>query len=403
MPVYHAKPHFQFLCLIAIGLCSLLEPSLLFGDACNIKYKNKEFQVKTSGDGRAGELHLQLHFGKYKHLDVFMIENPYRLVVDAHGASTRIARNIKTGTCPIIKGIRFGNHPDKVRLVIDLGEENPPKFTWRESPGEILIILQDASSAAIGSDKLTEVTATPVTAIETHTLAPTSIPFTRTVPKVEILGLGRKPKEVPEKTPAIVPVTSTNTSKTLPTADATWTAFETLPPEAAPTPTASATPTLFPTLTLIPTHTASVAPTKTPSPFPTIEPTVAKPTVTKPTVTKPTALSQILPTDQALTDLVFAYNQRDRAPLIRLLFQRKPEFRLVKKDEKSYQISISDCSLKHDFLSLPQFPPHDFIGLTLVSPKTDRGGVEILVGVERGIRISALPKDNEIWVRLVNK
>lgn len=107
--------------------------------------------------------------------------------------------------------------------------------------------------------------------------------------------------------------------------------------------------------------------------------------------------------DQQLVDMKFDYQIQDRAPLLRFVLVATSNFNLVKKDAKTYQLVLPQCGLKDGSLALPQFPPHDFVGFNMVQPEFDGNNTTITIGVDRGLRISAFARGNEIWVKALNK
>jgi hypothetical protein len=76
------------------------------------------------------------------------------------------------------------------------------------------------------------------------------------------------------------------------------------------------------------------------------------------------------------------------------------EFKVSKIDVNLYAIEIPDTTLSTETLSLPQFPPHDFLGFTYIEGAKTTGGVVVRIGVERGARISAFAQGSDIVVRM---
>jgi len=90
-------------------------------------------------------------------------------------------------------------------------------------------------------------------------------------------------------------------------------------------------------------------------------------------------------------------------PAFRLVLKTRPQFKLTKKDEHSYTLTISECSIIADHLKLPYFPPQNLVGFTHILARENPGGIEVTIGVERGIRISAVAKDSAIVVRSLTR
>jgi hypothetical protein len=78
-------------------------------------------------------------------------------------------------------------------------------------------------------------------------------------------------------------------------------------------------------------------------------------------------------------------------------------FNLVKKDSQLYQLIVPKSGIKTKVLAQPHFPPHDFVGFTLVHPRYENDSLIVDIGVDRGARINAFARGNEIWIRAAGK
>ena len=77
---------------------------------------------------------------KYKK---FFMDRPPRLVVDLPGNWKGPRESRIKADNDIVKKIRIGNHPDKLRVVLDLGDKERPFLTdIQESPQGITITIQ---------------------------------------------------------------------------------------------------------------------------------------------------------------------------------------------------------------------------------------------------------------------
>lgn len=111
------------------------------------------------------------------------------------------------------------------------------------------------------------------------------------------------------------------------------------------------------------------------------------------------------PTDatQYLIDLRFDYQIQNHEPLLRLVMMSGANFNLVKKDSQTYDLVIQKAGIKSKTLAQPHFPPHDFVGFTLVHPKYEKEALTVEIKVDRGTRITAFARGNEIWIRSAAK
>ncbi len=115
-----------------------------------------------------------------------------------------------------------------------------------------------------------------------------------------------------------------------------------------------------------------------------------------------TPLEIIGPKDasQYLVDVRFDYQIQDRTPLLRVVMMTGADFNLIKRDTQTYQLIIPKAGIKSKELALPHFPPHDFVGFTLISPRYEKDSLIVEIGVDRGTKITAFSRGNEIWIRV---
>ncbi|MBI3179906.1 MAG: AMIN domain-containing protein, partial [Deltaproteobacteria bacterium] len=69
----------------------------------------------------------------------FWLDSPRRLVVDLHGRRSGFAQRTLLIDHPLAKRIRVGQHPDKVRFVIETAPDASPQVSARAS-GNALVI-----------------------------------------------------------------------------------------------------------------------------------------------------------------------------------------------------------------------------------------------------------------------
>lgn len=158
----------------------------------------------------------------------------------------------------------------------------------------------------------------------------------------------------------------------------------TVSPKASPTPI----PTLIPTLT--PAHTLTPSPTSTPTITPQPEQT--------PT-TEPTQPSIETPTQQGKVLKEITFSHENDQTIVMLSLSERTNFKLTRENPREYKITITDCSVGQQGLTLPQFPPNDMVGFTLVKATPGENKLEITIGVDDGMKASAVNKDSMIIVR----
>ena len=100
-----------------------------------------------------------------------------------------------------------------------------------------------------------------------------------------------------------------------------------------------------------------------------------------------------------MKEIVFGYDNTDSAPAAKIALTGRTEFKLSRKSDREYLLTISACKPAGDYLTLPQYPPRDFDGFTYLAAAGKNGAIEITVGVDRGTKLNAFAKDNELWLK----
>lgn len=319
---------------------------------------------------------------KGEHLDrssIFALPSPRRLVVDLptsampSGKYPGKLRPAFRGACSLAQ-IRLAAHPDKLRLVFDISAAgNSPSRGQSEisSPEPTFTVSMNAQELAL----------------VVHTVVGTG---------VQTAGDDAKHLPAPVAESTAVPLTIT------------------VPPT---------TTTAKPTLIVVPTD---AAPSPTPAPNQSnASPTVAPPAftltalprvVTPPSNEAAVALPDKAPpllVGQALRSIRFENLARleapgktdqppsSRTPALVFTMQERPQFRLARKDDKTFRLIVPDCKLAGAAVGLPYFPPQDFVGFTVTSAVQTEKDCDIEIGTERGVRLNAAPVEYTIVVTLV--
>ena len=168
---------------------------------------------------------------------------------------------------------------------------------------------------------------------------------------------------IPSTTPAPIP---TGIVKTIPT------------PVSTSTPVVNATPS--PTIVVTPTQIATAIPTGTPTSTPT--PTIAMDTDN--------------PLAAVLTGIEFFH--QDSTNQIKLQLTQRVSFKLTREDARRYKIVIPQASVENKGLTLPQFPPNDLVGFTLVQAQPHEQGIEVIIGMDDGMKAQVVNIDQAIVV-----
>lgn len=357
-------------------------------------------------------------------LSVFNLTDPTRLVIDLLQMSIPRNETFVVDKDPFLGAIRFGAHPDRMRIVLDLKSPLPPIYSWAQKGDLLNLTIQARTRKAIESP--TPAAVTPVVA------TPEATPK-QVEKQPQIVSVIRQPPSAgtPEAEIASEEVID---SETAPDADSLSLPEESLHSSPTPkTPIKQATQipakgadvnaeeildTIQSLDTPLPESTPEEAATEVipevEEPVESQEPTDVEPTLPAPQKTaKPsaqvatsesvesenTSLREKIGDQQALLDIKFDYQIQDKTPVVRLLLNKTTNFSLIKKNSKAYMITIPDCILPQSRLGLAQYPPSDFVGFTFIQPEKLPVGLGVTIGVEAGTRVSAFARGTEVWIK----
>lgn len=356
-------------------------------------------------------------------MSVEIIENPLRLVIDLLGYSGSKNQSFTSKNNETIKSLRTGTHPDKTRLVVDFNDTNihSKKADIRvekELVDNRTIIKfnllkkeqQPLASPDNSAKKLLEMSYP--TPLQQESIA-TSIENTKNSETKLSSETAKK-----DSTPLA------GNSNITPTIALSNTAIANIATIVAPTPTNTSlskqhqtTPkTSIATLTATPTITASITATKlttstatatpiatsnTPQTVPPSTPNQQLNITPQPTQIETAIASATATKSQEIGQISFEYQQPDNLPLIKIRLSQKPVYKLAKHDDGVFLLSVQNCQIPQKSLTLPQFPPEDFVGFRFIRASVPNKACEISIGVDKGTRIAAFVKDYDILVRSI--
>jgi hypothetical protein len=288
--------------------------------------------------------------------NAFMLADPARLVVDLEGASVKKSENFPAPENGVIKQIRLGAHPSKLRVVVDLIKSTPPEYDWKSDKRSVTVTFIEGAAA-------------PPPAAQTAALptaAPTIAPTTAPQPTATTAPVASTPVSTP------VPATAT------PVAQATE--VSTVQDDAASAVAAGAAAASIPSALEADVDDDS-------GDLGDLEATRSGPPPTR------------VPTTFTIKGYKFEYLP-DKSPVLKILLNKpRAQAQISKVDSETYAISIKDCGVANEDLELPQFPPHDFVGFVMVVSEIVGGNTEVSVSVEEGVLLATSVHDNEIWVK----
>lgn len=355
----------------------------------------------------------------------FELTTPHRFVVDCFYpvGGTKKSQNKQFGlsSSGLVTSIRYGSHQDKIRLVFDLSE-SASKVSFSKGDAKSFIVNVKGDNSHDGApqapkkvvkEKVPPKPKKPASSADTEIArepAPSVPPILPPEPQQT-----PPPQVPPAKTGAeeLPWVPSGNEFITSPTAT----------PVVAPTQQQEQPPVL-PTTTIAtpqPTLPPATPVPATPAPTKAIDPKDIQVGIPKGEVPIEIPKSDIAENDSLQADLigqgykiipenihgnrklgnvVFDYLPPLSLPVVRLVFSSVPEYRMSKKGEHEYVITVPDCSLSGPSTALPFFPPEDFNGFLLVQASDDGRNCKIRVGTDRGSRIAPYIKEREIQIRI---
>jgi hypothetical protein len=322
-------------------------------------------------------------------VNAFLLSDPPRVVVDFEGASVKKSEDFSAPENDVIKQVRVGAHPSKIRFVLDMRQSTPPQYEWQAGKRQAILKFVEGTAD-------TGATPAPVAPQKPAAASP----------------VAALPTQVQASATAATPPAAT-------TAIATQAAL-THTPTAMPTAASTKTPTLQPTSspTPMPTPTSKAA-------LADIEPT-SKPGAAGPAAAGAAAAgaaaangaqNTAVSGSPELGDLEKSPNQpkvattftikgykfeylQDKTPVVKIILNKpNAQAQISKVDEETYKVEIKDCGLENEDLDLPQFPPHDFLGFVMVISEVIGKNTEISISVEEGTVLGSSVHDSEIWIK----
>jgi hypothetical protein len=320
----------------------------------------------------------------------FLLADPPRVVVDFEGASIKKSEEFTAPENEVIKQVRLGAHPSKIRFVLDMRRSSPPEYEWKA--GKRQAILRFFEGPADTSPPATAPSAAP-------TIAQAATAQAATQPSPSSVA----PAAVPPTTPPTIAVSPTVKPTVMPSTAPT--SPPTATPITQPTATSTVTPSITPQTTLsdvepkLPTEAKSAA-----------APIAAAPAAAVPVDQDKQAASDLgdiektesgpkVPTTFSIKGYKFEY-LTDKTPALKIILNKpRAQAQISKVDEETYKIEIKDCGIENEDLELPQFPPHDFVGFVMVVAETVGKNTEISISIEQDVVLGTSVHENEIWVK----
>jgi hypothetical protein len=293
----------------------------------------------------------------------FLLASPPRVVVDFDGPSIKKSEIFPAPDNSVIKQVRLGAHPSKIRFVLDMVQDKAPQYELKTAKRQAIIKFLEGDVAADEKSVEKVASAAKVAAAEPSIEAPAPQIAAQSAPTVAV---PQTPTPLPTVTPS--------------------------PSPAVPSPAATAQKTLSDIEPKLPVEDTSAK-------VATVNPALPTPQAQK---SLGTLASETAQAPQKTSYLIKGYKfeyMPDKTPVLKIVLNKPKVQMQVSKDDESYEIRIADCGLEKEDLELPQFPPHDFAGFVMVVAEQDGNNVALNVMIDEGVVLTTSVNGNEIWVK----
>ena len=319
-------------------------------------------------------------------IDAFMLPSPPRIVLDLDGASIKRSESYAVPANGVVKQVRLGAYPSKLRVVVDLTKAEAPKYDWKAGKRQVILrMLEDAATPQPPLQQVAKASEPPKDAAPTEKAAAV-----------------REIHSLPSETAPKLPAGDAN-SRDLPDA--------TEPKSASLGESESAD--------VMPAQGVAQAPAKVESVK--IEKEVLAPPTSEKEQVKDVAEAgaaagtlgaaaassssalpkQGLPVSGSLkiVGYRFEYTEPGKKPVLKITLNSDgAKAQISKVDATTYKIVVPKSSLANEDLVLPQFPPAEFVGFIMVMSEEVGESVEITISIEEGVSLTTLVHGDEIWV-----
>lgn len=317
-------------------LCLILLPGRALGEL-KTEIFNKKTKIALEATDK--EIRLTIQSPAAFSCEVFSLENPARIVIDAMGVKLKSHKNKSSGKSKMLKGLRTGFYSDHVRLVLDLHGSAVPDYTTDQKGATFFLKAggTDRISALKSQEKEEEKESDRTLATPTPLPSPVVSP---SAPPVDT----REPAAV--ETPEAVPA------------------------EASPEPSPAE-----------------------PSP----SPTALSPAAPSSAEADAAAASRRNQVGSLLFDI-----QEDSSSLLKVVLTDEAAFKLSREQEY-YLLTISDCEASGTPVLLPHYPPDGFKGISAVKGMQAGEDYQLLIYVDRTTKLNASRNGNQIWIKTAER
>lgn len=87
--------------------------------------------------------------GRIENYNSFKLDSPARLVLDIWEVGSRYPRKLIKMDNPIVKAVRLGKYPDKLRVVFDSSKPNLPNYQINREDGRLLVLVGEMQEKSV--------------------------------------------------------------------------------------------------------------------------------------------------------------------------------------------------------------------------------------------------------------
>lgn len=320
-------------------------------------------------------------------IDAFMLPDPPRIVLDMAGASVKHSETFNAPANDVVKAVRLGSHPGKLRVVVDLAKAEAPKYEWKAGKRQVILRMLEKAAAVVQ-----EPPAPQAPQAKQEPAVPAKL-------ETESLGAGEPPAaSLPKDSKPVAPALPAETEEKVESLGKAEEQAQQPAPEAK--------------LEQKPQEQVAALPQKEePAQPPAVEQpkqqAAAQPPAEQPGSLGAAAAAAVAPpADKNLpaqgnikiVGYRFEYGEPGKTPILKVtLNSNGATAQISKVDSTTYKIVVPKSALANEDLVLPQFPPADFVGFIMVMSEEVSDSVEITVSVEEGVTLNTMVKGDEIW------
>jgi|694.fasta_scaffold07407_5 hypothetical protein len=315
-------------------------------------------------------------------IEAFMLPSPPRIVLDLTGATVKRSETFNAPANDVVKAVRLGSHPGKLRVVVDLVKAEAPKYDWKAGKRQVILRMLEKAAPA-GAPETAQLTAQPAAQLPQASAEKVAEPaaeqpkLPESAGEAEAISLGDTEQQAREEAPqAALPEKAVEAA--LPAQEPEKPAQATQEEKISPT-AAAQEPTLAPTTAPSAEQPGSLG--------------AAAAAQAPQAASQPPAQSNI-----KIVGYRFEYGEPGKTPILKVTLNSNGALAQISKvDSTTYKIVVPKSALANEELVLPQFPPADFVGFIMVMSEEVSGSVEITVSVEEGVTLNTMVKGDEIW------